>query len=113
MKNLRTRKGFTILELLVVLIVVGILVAIAFPIFGTMLAKGRQTSVDSDVRNAAIEVAVAAEDDAAADLATLLAGVEAKYENTTLSVTGNAGAFTVSGVHNRDAEVTGSYTIGG
>jgi prepilin-type N-terminal cleavage/methylation domain-containing protein len=115
MKNLRTRKGFTILELLVVLIVVGILVAIAFPVFGTMLTKGRQASVDADVRNAAVEIAVALDDNTVLDVDGLVPALDAvrgKYANTDLSVNGNPGGFVVLGTHVRDDSVCGSYIIG-
>jgi type IV pilus assembly protein PilA len=109
----RLLNAFTILELLVVLIVIAILIAIAFPVFGTMLTKARQASVDSDARSAALEVATAAEDDANANLASLLAGVAGKYtDSANFSVDGTAGGFRVTNQHQRDTSVTGSYTVG-
>ena len=48
----RNRSGFTIIELLIVILIIGILVSIAIPRFASTRDKAALASVKADVRNA-------------------------------------------------------------
>lgn len=57
MRKTRSKKGFTLAELLVVMAVIAILVAIAIPVFGSQLDKARQQVDEANLRTAS-ELAV-------------------------------------------------------
>lgn len=44
-------KGFTLIELMIVVSIVGILVAVAVPLFGDYRGKAREASAQADARN--------------------------------------------------------------
>lgn len=59
----REDKGFTLVELLVVIIIIGILAAIAIPLYLNQQAKAKDSSLKSDLKNAQIAVATSLVDD--------------------------------------------------
>jgi len=58
MKKLITKKGFTLMEMLIVVAIIAILVAIAVPVFSSQLTKAK-TQVDEANLRTAISLAVA------------------------------------------------------
>ena len=60
MKKLKNSKGFTLMEMLIVVAIIAILVAIAIPTFTNQLEKAREATDMANLRGAYAEVMVSA-----------------------------------------------------
>lgn len=49
-KHCRSQKGFTLVELMVVIVIIGVLVAIAIPIYNSVTAGARESAYEANVR---------------------------------------------------------------
>lgn len=101
-------EGFTLIELLVVIIIIGILAAIAIPVFLNQRAKGWDSAVKADLRNAATAQETYLTDNGVyseqSPAGTELEEVGFKYSPGT-NYDGGTAAITV------DAETNQSYTL--
>ena len=101
MRNLR--KGFTLLELIVVIVVLGILAAIAIPTFAGVISRSNKSSAKTTAQSFVAEARAVYAQDNAGSSGQNIAAFDAAALDTPLAVgVGVAGAetaftFTVSG----------------
>ncbi|HYO40299.1 MAG TPA: prepilin-type N-terminal cleavage/methylation domain-containing protein [Nocardioidaceae bacterium] len=104
-------QGFTLIELLVVIVIIGILAAIAIPLFLNQRKKGVDSSIKSDLKNAATVAETMTVDAPTSTTVFTVADLEAagwKHDSATafnVSGTPAAGNLCISG-HNAGGSTT-------
>jgi type IV pilus assembly protein PilA len=108
----KNQKGFTLVELLIVIAIIGILAAIAIPQFSSYRAKAYMTQVRSDVKNAYTAATAFFADNPSATALNTTDLTNNGYRATppvTVSVTsGNSGTFSLSGA---SSQCNGTYVM--
>jgi type IV pilus assembly protein PilA len=108
----KNQKGFTLVELLIVIAIIGILAAIAIPQFSSYRAKAYMTQVRSDVKNAYTAATAYFADNPSATAITIADLQNNGFRGTppvTVGVTsGNSSGFSLSG---SSSQCNGTYAM--
>lgn len=124
MKKLNNKKGFTLMEMLIVVAIIAVLVAIAIPVFNGALTKSKEAADVANIRAlyAEWQVGILTENkDIPADKATFLAGPDkngateftfnyADGENANLTYTKDAKGGSIKYAATKLADANGNKT---
>lgn len=117
MKKLMNKKGFTLIEMLVVIAIIAILVAIVIPVVGNSTVKAKQAADAANIRSAVAELSIAnLTNEAPSTKVTAVDGEEGAFQ---YEITLKAGKFdklddldTLGGLAKGEfANGAGDYTI--
>ncbi|WP_006521784.1 prepilin-type N-terminal cleavage/methylation domain-containing protein [Desulfoscipio gibsoniae] len=81
-RALRNRKGFTLVELMVVVVIIGILVAIAIPIYNNVITSAQQKADQATARTILSAVTIAMSSDITVDKTNPTATEIQQFVNT-------------------------------
>jgi type IV pilus assembly protein PilA len=110
--EMKNQKGFTLIELMIVIAIIGILAAIAIPQFSQYRARGYMAATKSDVKNCYTAAVAYFGDNPTAAALTLANCTASGFQPTagvTVTVTsGSASTFALSGAH---TQLGGTYAM--
>ena len=108
MKKNNAKKGFTLMELLIVVAIIAVLVAIAIPVFSGQLEKSREATDAANIRSAYAEVVAASLTDQSKDASAKVekAQTQDDWQNTSLD---NIAGVDIDEINSTD-DTTVKYT---
>jgi type IV pilus assembly protein PilA len=102
-KMMRKNEGFTLIELMIVIAIIGILAAIAIPQFSAYRTRSYNSAAEADLRNAATAQEAYYVDNQSymANPLGLIGSTYGLYTTANVTMTGNAGAtqYTMTAYH--------------
>lgn len=109
----KSEKGFTLIELIIVIAIIGILVAIAIPVYGAIQSNARQKAVDSAAKEVVTAVIAAnTDEDTANDGQAGATAIATAYEGDSGKVTVTATVDTATSTVTVDTAYTGQAETG-
>ena len=115
LKSPADESGFTLIEILVVILIIGILAAIAIPVFLNQRQTANDAAAVSDVKNVAVAMQTYFTANPNAEYAPVeeIRKLVKESSNVNIAIMGTANEYCIQGWHNNGKQYTGQTWING